>query len=103
MFLDNIGFLLAFYSLNRYNKNKCTQYARKVVIKMEEQRSPSNRPVNPRRRKRTKMQIFKEAYLPVIIAGLALVLILVFIIGSVSRAIQRKNDQKADKPPLFRP
>ena len=70
-------------------------YARKVVIKMEEQRSPSNRPVNPRRRKRTKMQIFKEAYLPVIIAGLALVLILVFIIGSISRAIQRKNDQKA--------
>lgn len=58
---------------------------------MEEQRSQANRPVNPRRKKRLKMQVFKEAYLPVIIAGLALVLIIVFIIGSVVRSNQKKK------------
>ena len=38
-----------------------------------------------RRRKRSKWQNFKEAYLPVIIAALALVLIVSFIVGSVNR------------------
>lgn len=61
---------------------------------MEEQFNESNRPTNPRRRKRTKMQIFKETYLPVVIAGLALVLIIVFIIGSITRAVQKKNAEK---------
>ena len=58
---------------------------------MEELRNDTPRPINPRRRKRSKMKIFKEAYLPVIIAGLALVLIIVFIIGSISRSVQKKN------------
>lgn len=40
---------------------------------------------NPRRRKRTKMQIFKEAYLPTIIVAITAVMILVFIIGAVTR------------------
>ena len=40
----------------------------------------------PRRRKRTKWQNFKEAYLPIIIIAVALILIIVFIAGSVSRA-----------------
>ena len=57
---------------------------------MDEQQFEKS-PVNPRRRKRTKMQIFKEAYLPVIIAGIALILILVFIIGSIVRAVQNHN------------
>lgn len=35
----------------------------------------------PRRRKRTKLQIFKEAYLPTIILAITIVLVLVFIIG----------------------
>ena len=61
---------------------------------MEDQFNESNRPVNPRRRKRTKMQIFKETYLPVIIAGAAVVLILVFIIGSITRAVQKNNAEK---------
>lgn len=38
-----------------------------------------------RRRKRSKWQNFKEAYLPVIIAALALILCVSFVIGSVSR------------------
>lgn len=38
---------------------------------------------NPRRRRRSKMQIFKEAYLPTIILALTIVLIAVFIIGAL--------------------
>lgn len=55
----------------------------------------TQRQPNPRRRRKTKMEIFKEAYLPTIILGVAVVLILVFIIGSVSR----NNAQK--KPPVL--
>lgn len=62
---------------------------------MEEQFNESNRPVNPRRKKRSQMQIFKETYLPVIIAGLALILIIVFIIGSITRAVQKNKAERA--------
>jgi len=55
----------------------------------------SNRPVNPRRKKRTQMQIFKEAYLPVIIAGAAVLLIIIFIIGSISRTVERNKAERA--------
>lgn len=57
---------------------------------MDEQ-NVSKRPVNPRRRKRSQMQIIKEDYLPVIIIGISLILILIFIIGSIVRAVQRKQ------------
>lgn len=60
---------------------------------MEEQ--ASQRPVNPRRRKRSKMQIFKETYLPVIIAGVALILIVVFIGGAISRGIMHRKEADA--------
>ncbi len=62
---------------------------------MEEKFNESNRPVNPRRKKRTQMQIFKETYLPVIIAGVAIILIIVFIIGSITRAVQKNNAEEA--------
>lgn len=58
---------------------------------MDATENTPNRPVSPRRRPRSKMQIFKEAYLPVIIAGIALILIIVFIIGSITRAVQKKK------------
>jgi len=58
---------------------------------MDEMNTSATRPVNPRRRKRSKMQIFKEVYLPVIVAGIALILILVFVIGSIVRAVQRSQ------------
>jgi len=56
----------------------------------------AEKPVDPnnprrRRRKRTKAQIFKEVYLPPLLAGLTLILILVFVIGSISNAIQQKK------------
>lgn len=59
---------------------------------MDESRNDNPRPINPRRRKRDKMKIFKEAYLPVIIAGVALVLIVAFIAGSVSRGSSSHKD-----------
>ena len=64
---------------------------------MEEQRNDAPRPVNPRRRRRTKMQIFKEAYLPVLIAAVAVILIIVFIVGAISRSNQKNKQNKADE------
>jgi len=63
---------------------------------MENHNDQNNHPVNPRRRKRTKFQIFKETYLPAVIAGIALLLIIVFIIGSITRSIQRKQMEKKE-------
>ena len=59
---------------------------------LREQEQPAD-PNNPRRRrrKRTKAQIFKEVYLPPLMAGLTIVLMLVFVIGSISNAIQQKE------------
>lgn len=61
---------------------------------MEEQFQEMNQPVNPRRRKRTQMQIFKETYLPALIAGVAIILIIVFIIGSITRSVQKSKAEK---------
>ena len=55
---------------------------------------------NPRRRRRkSKEQIFKEVYLPPIIACVALILMMAFVIGSISSAIDRKrlNDQQKEQ------
>lgn len=52
-------------------------------------------PLDPRyirRKKREKKRIFKEVYLPAIIAGVALFLILSFIVGSVSNALTVKRN-----------
>lgn len=48
-------------------------------------------PNRPQRRMRSNMQIIKEDYLPVIIIGIALILIIWFIIGSIVRSVQRKQ------------
>ena len=55
-------------------------------------------PSNPRRRRRkTKAQIFKEVYLPPLIACVCLILILSFVIGAVSNAIEQKRVNDAIK------
>ncbi len=56
----------------------------------------SQQPVR-RRRKKTKTQVFKEVYLPPIIAGLALILILVFVIGSITRGIRQNGEEDESK------
>lgn len=61
---------------------------------MEEQFNENPRPQNPRRKRRTKEQIIKENYLPIIIAGVSLILILVFVIGAVVRGISYSNAEK---------
>lgn len=61
---------------------------------MDEQ-NIEKRPSNPRRRKRSQLQIIKEDYLPVIIAAICVILVIWFIIGSIVRAVQnRKYDQE---------
>ena len=57
---------------------------------------------NPRRRRRkTKAQIFKEVYLPPVLACLCLILVLTFTIGSVSNAIAlNKIEQEAEESRL---
>ncbi len=57
---------------------------------MDEQ-NDNKRPVNPRRKKRTQLQMIKEDYLPYVIIGISLILILVFVIGSIVRAVQNKQ------------
>lgn len=55
-------------------------------------------PANPRRRRRkTKAQIFKEVYLPPLIACVCLILILSFVIGAISNAIEQKRVNDAIK------
>ena len=61
---------------------------------MEEQFNEAQRPINPRRKPRTQMQIFKESYLPVLIIAIAVVLVIVFIAGSISRSSQKKKAEK---------
>ena len=55
-------------------------------------------PVDPnaprRRRRKSKVQIFKEVYLPPIIVCLSVVLILSFVIGSVSNVIDQRQAEK---------
>ena len=51
-------------------------------------------PVRRQRRKRSKFQIFKEAYLPFVIVLLAVILVITFIIGSVSRVNAKKKAEK---------
>ena len=46
-----------------------------------------------RRRRPSKMRIFKDFYLPTVILGLALVLLVSFAIGSLSNAIDRKREE----------
>ena len=62
-------------------------------------KNAAEEPVDPdaprRRRKKSKVQIFKEVYLPPILVCLCVVLILAFVIGSISNAIDRKRENDA--------
>ncbi len=49
---------------------------------------------NRKPRKRTRMEAFKQDRLPLIIAATAVILILVFIIGSISLAVERSQARK---------
>lgn len=62
---------------------------------MYEQSKDAQQPTERRKRRpRSKLQMFKESYLPLLIAALALILILVFVIGSISRAAGKNKEEK---------
>ncbi len=65
---------------------------------METQTSETPRPQNPRRKKRSRLQIFKEAYLPAIILAVTVVLILIFIIGAAVRRFGEKKPASQPSP-----
>ncbi len=60
---------------------------------MENNENSYQRPVNPRRRRKTKFQIFKEAYLPTILIVLAVVLVIVFIVTAVNSSKKRREEE----------
>lgn len=65
------------------------------VLNKELQLEPQD-PNNPRRRRRkSQRQIFKEIYLPPIIVCVSMILVLSFVIGSVSDTIAQKLAEKA--------
>ena len=55
---------------------------------MDEQRNETR---SARRRRRTQAEVFKEVYLPAIIASVAMLLILIYVIGTVSRTIKKNK------------
>ncbi len=59
---------------------------------MDEQQYNVNR--STRRRRRSRAQIIKEEYLPVIIAGAAIILVLIFIIGAIGRGVEKNRQEK---------
>lgn len=77
-----------------------TNLVRLYLPTQQQIRERMEQPEGHRRRKPTRQQMFKEFYLPSIILGLSLVLILSFMIGSLSNtidAIQLKRDQEKQK------
>ena len=67
------------------------------VIHKELREEPAD-PENPRRRRRkSRSQIFKEVYLPPLLACLCLILVLTFVIGALSNAIDRRQIEKQNQ------
>ena len=58
---------------------------------MDDHKFQNGKSVNPMRRKHSKIRVFKEVYLPFIILCAAALLIVIFVIGSITRAVQRSN------------
>ena len=90
--MQGVQIMIAFSLFVGYNM----KYIVEREIIMDENRE--NRQTNPRRRPRSKMQIFKEAYLPVIIAGAAALMLFITLIGGIVRAVQNakyKSQQEA--------
>lgn len=74
--------------------NKTTSNINPDVAHKTADSKQSPRP-RPERRRKTKLEIFKETSLPIIIMGVAALLILVFIIGSITRAVQKHKIEVA--------
>ena len=66
------------------------------VLHKELQQEPQD-PEKPRRRRKSKRQIFKEFYLPPIIVCVSVILVLTFLIGSLSNVIALKQIEAETK------
>ena len=64
------------------------------VLYKELREEPQDPEAPRRRRRKSKAQIFKEVYLPPIIVCVCLILVITFLIGSVSNAIALKQIEK---------
>lgn len=62
---------------------------------MDQQNTTPIEAQRPRRRRKTKMEIFKEQQLPYIILSVATVLIVIFIIGALVRNANEKTPDDA--------
>lgn len=63
---------------------------------MENTNPTSPRQPNPRRRRRTKMEIFKQTYLPAILVLLVVILFIVFAVGSINRSKAKREQAIED-------
>ena len=63
-----------------------------------EPRPREDRPVHPKRRKRTKWQDFKEAWLPAILVAVSAVLCVTFIVGAVRRSGGHTEPESSSAP-----
>ena len=64
----------------------------------KEQREEPVDPDNPRRRRRkSRSQIFKEVYLPPLLVCVCLIMVLTFVIGSLSNVIERHQIDKQNQ------
>ncbi len=63
---------------------------------MNQPNSAADTTVRRGRRKKTKLQVFKESYLPYLVLLLAAVLCIIFVIGSYQRAKQQKAIAQGD-------
>ena len=66
----------------------------KLYFPSMEEIDPKPEPGKPRRRRKSKIQIFKEAYLPAILACVSLVLIFSFMIGALGNTIDRIREDR---------
>lgn len=75
------------------NMDLTPQTEQEIPQQPEAETAPQPRPQRerPQRPRRSKQEIFKETSLPLIIMAVAALLIVIFIIGSITRAIQKKN------------
>lgn len=79
--------------MDNYNPDTISDEMTKQENSGKQMRTPS-RP-RPERRRKTKQELFKENTLPFIILGVAGVLIITFIVGSIVRGVQKSKLEEA--------
>lgn len=83
--------LLAFCQRAGYNDNNYL-YERQVSLMDEQQRTPNKEPM--RRKKRSLERMIKEDYLPYVICGMTLLLVIIFIGGAIGRAVEQNRAEE---------